>query len=205
MNRRSFAHSVGSGALFSALADAQAPAPQGRKTGIYRFDYLYCRQGEQTNRINEFLSSQLPLLTRNTHAYGVFNALIGPHLPATLILRGYGTLAEMQDANEGAGRDAAFRAAHDRMEAGAEPPFDRGDAVVLQPTDFASEILPLKEKPKTPRVFELRVYHSPTQRQLRFLHERFAGPKSESSTAPASIRSFTPTPSWARTCRISLT
>src|SRR5215467_1850851 len=149
MNRRSFAQSVTSSALFSALADAQAPAPQGRKTGIYRFDYLYCRQGEQTTRINEFLSSQLPLLTRNTHAYGVFNALIGPHLPMMLILRGYGSLEEMQAANEGAGRDAAFRAAHDKMEAGAEPPFDRSDAILLQPADFASEIVPLKEKPKT--------------------------------------------------------
>src|SRR6266849_4665386 len=33
------------------------------------------------------------------------------------------------------------------------------------------------EPPKTPRLFELRVYHSPTWRQLKALHERFAGPE----------------------------
>ena len=33
------------------------------------------------------------------------------------------------------------------------------------------------EKPKTPRYFELRIYHSPTLRQLAMVHERFAGPE----------------------------
>jgi hypothetical protein len=125
MNRRTFAQSVGAGAVLSALAEAQSGAP-GRKTGVYRLDYLYCRQGEQTNRINDFVSAQLPVLTKNTLAYGIFNALVGPHLPTTLILRAYSGL---------------------------------------------------EAKPKTPRVFELRVYHSPTQRQLQILHQRFAGPE----------------------------
>lgn len=177
MNRRTFAQSVGAGAVLSALVEAQGGAQPGRKTGIYRLDYLYCRQGEQTNRINDFVSSQLPVLTKNTLAYGIFNALVAPHLPTTLVLRAYAGLEEMQAANQRAASDAAFRAAHDKMEAGAEPPYDRGDAVLLTPTDFASDIVPLKEKPKTPRVFELRVYHSPTERQLRVLHERFAGPE----------------------------
>ena len=176
MNRRSFAQSVGAGAVFSALANAQGGAPS-RKTGIYRLDYLYFRQGEQSNRINQFLSSQLTLLTRDTRAYGVFSAVIAPHVPTTLILRGYGSFEEMQAANDRLGRDAGFRAAHEKMEAGPEPPFDRGDSVLLRPTDFASDIVPLKEKPKTPRVFEMRIYHSPTERQLRLLHERFAGPE----------------------------
>jgi hypothetical protein len=42
-------------------------------------------------------------------------------------------------------------------------------------TDFSPEIVPPAEKPKSPRYFEMRVYHSPTQRQLAMLHERFAG------------------------------
>jgi NIPSNAP len=177
MNRRSFAQSVGAGAVLSALAEAQGGAQPGRKTAIYRLDYLYCRQGEQTNRINELLSSQLPLLTKNSQVMGVFTALVAPQLPTTLILRGFGSFEEMQTAGERLGRDAGYRAAHERMEAGAEPPYDRGDGVLLLPTDFASDIVPLKEKPKSPRVFELRIYHSPTECQLRILQERFAGPE----------------------------
>jgi hypothetical protein len=177
MNRRTFAQSVGAGAVLSALAEAQDAAPQGRKTKIYRLDYLYFRQGEQGNRINELLSSQMPLLTKNSQVFGVFTALVAPQLPATLILRGFGSFEEMEAFDDRLGRDAGFRAAHEKMEAGAEPPYDRADGVILKPTDFASDIVPLKEKPKTPRVFELRVYHSPTERQLRVLHERFAGPE----------------------------
>ena len=45
--------------------------------------------------------------------------------------------------------------------------------VLLQATDFSPEIVPLAEKPKSPRYFEIRVYHSPTQRQLGAVHERF--------------------------------
>jgi hypothetical protein len=37
--------------------------------------------------------------------------------------------------------------------------------------------VPLNPPPKTPRIFELRTYHSPTGRQLKALHERFAGPE----------------------------
>ena len=48
---------------------------------------------------------------------------------------------------------------------------------MLSAAEYSPEIAPLQEKPKTPRIFELRVYHSPTQRQLRLLHERFAGPE----------------------------
>jgi hypothetical protein len=46
---------------------------------------------------------------------------------------------------------------------------------LLEATDYSPEIVPLDPPPKTPRIFELRTYHSPTGRQLRALHERFAG------------------------------
>lgn len=178
MNRRSFAQSVGSAAVLSALAGATGDAQQQtRKTGVYRLDYFYCRQGEQTNRVNEFLSSQLPLLTRHTQVLGVFTALIAPHLPATLVLAGFGSLEEMDTADDRLRRNAAYRTALEKMENGVEPPYDRADRVLLRPTDFASDVVLLKDKPKTPRVFELRIYHSPTERQLRYLHERFAGPE----------------------------
>jgi hypothetical protein len=83
----------------------------------------------------------------------------------------------MESADEGMRRTPEYQAALEKMERGAEPPYDRAERVLLRATDFSPEITPLTEKPKTPRTFELRIYHSPTERQLQGLHERFAGPE----------------------------
>ena len=178
MNRRTLFQSVGSATLFSAMAGAQAEGQtSGRKTRLYRLDYLYLRQGDQGTRINQFYSSLMPLLTKNIHTLGVFNSLIAPHNPMTMVLSGFSSFEEMESADDRIRRDASFQAALEEMEKGAEPPYDSAERVLLRATDFSPEIVPLPDKPKTPRVFELRVYHSPTERQLRLLHERFAGPE----------------------------
>jgi hypothetical protein len=119
----------------------------------------------------------MPLLLKNTKAVGVFTSLIGPHVPMTLMISGFSSLDEIDAAGMRMSESAEFRSAHEKLESGAEAPYDRFERVLLRATNFSPEIVPLKEKPKTLRVFELRVYHSPTYRQLQFLHERFAGPE----------------------------
>lgn len=181
MNRRNFAQSVGGVAALSALAEAQqgtphSEAPQ-RKTNFYTLDYYYLRQGSQGTRLNDFLSSQLPLFTKNTRVFGVFTSVIGGYLPLTIALAGYGTAEELIASRDRVRGNAEYQAAIEKMEQGAEPPYERIERVLLKATPFASDIVPLAQKPKTPRIFELRVYHSPTERQLRFLHDRFAGPE----------------------------
>jgi hypothetical protein len=175
MDRRDFVRTAGGGAAFSALAGAQTQGQ--RKTRLYRLQYMYLRQGDQGTRINNFFASQMPLITKHVGTVGVFTANIGPYTPATLLLAGFTDFAQMESSMAAITGDAEYRAAYQEMEKGAEPPYDRADQVLLQATDFSPEIVPLKEKPKTPRYFELRVYHSPTSRQLRVLHERFAGPE----------------------------
>jgi hypothetical protein len=49
------------------------------------------------------------------------------------------------------------------------------DSAVVEAADYSPEIKPDATTP--PRIFELRVYHSPTWRQLASLHERFRGPE----------------------------
>ena len=49
-------------------------------------------------------------------------------------------------------------------------------STLLQATDYCPELTLAKDGVK-PRVFELRVYHSPSWKQLAALHERFAGPE----------------------------
>ncbi len=177
MNRRSLMQSVGGAAMLSALAGEAEAQQTGRKTRLYQLDYLYYRQGDQGTRINQFLSSQMPLLTKNIPVYGVFTSLIAPHNPVTLVLAGFSGFEEMQSAEERIQKDSGFQGALEELEKGSEPPCDRVDRALLRATDFSPEIVPLKEKPKAPRIFELRVYHSPTERQLRLLHQRFAGPE----------------------------
>jgi hypothetical protein len=166
---------MGGVASLSALAaGAESPA---RKTRFYRLDYLHLRQGSQGTRITEFLASQLPLFVRNTQAFGVFTALVAPHLPTLVVLSGFTSLEEMEAADARLRNHSGHQAALEKMEQGAEPPYDHAERVLLRATDFSPEIVATAEKPKHPRVFELRVYHSPTERQLRGVHERFAGPE----------------------------
>jgi hypothetical protein len=70
-----------------------------------------------------------------------------------------------------------FKKARQELERGTKPAFGSRQRVLLRTADFSPEIVPLAEKPQRPRYFEIRVYHSPTERQLRLVHERFAGPE----------------------------
>jgi hypothetical protein len=92
-----------------------------------------------------------------------------------LVLNGFTGFEEMEAADGRIRKDSGYQAALEEMEVGAEPPYDSAQHVLLRAADFSPEIVPLKEAPKTPRVFELRVYHAATERQLRYLRERFAG------------------------------
>ena len=162
------------------LSQTGAPAgaqESGRKTRLYRLDYFYYRQGDQGARITQFLTSLLPMLTRNIKTVGVFTAVMAPRTQTTMVLTGYASFDEMTSVARQVESDSGYRKAHEEFERGAEPPYDSLQRVLLQATDFSPEVAPLAEKPKSPRYFELRVYHAPTVRQLGMVHERFAGPE----------------------------
>jgi hypothetical protein len=171
MHRRAFLQTLGAARL-AAAPDAA------RRTRLYRLTFYYMRMGDQPARLSQFLAAQLPLI-RKSHAgpVGMFNAFLGPHLPAMMTLAGFASFAEMEAATTQMRSNPAFQKALLDLESGPEPAYDRADSVLLEATDYSPEIQPLAEKPKTPRIFELRVYHSPTLRQNRLLHERFAGPE----------------------------
>ena len=179
MDRRLFMGALGGASMLSAMAGSPAPAAEGsgRKTKLYRLEFFYLRAGDQVTRLNQFFASQMPTITKHIRTVGVFNALVAPGMPATLLLAGFSGFDEMASVREQMRKDPGYMRAREELDKGTEPPFDRADEVLLEATDFSPEIVPLKEKPKTPRVFELRVYHSPTQRQLGYVLERFAGPE----------------------------
>ncbi len=172
MDRRSFLNSAAGATLLPQALEAQEA---GRKTRFYRIDYFYYRQGGQAARLNQFFSSQVPLLSRHTRALGFFNAVFTPRLQTLLALSGFESMEGMMSAAAQVEADTTYRKAFEELESGSEPPFDSSQRLLLAATDFSPEIVPLPEKPKSPRYFELRVYHAPTVRQLHFLHERFSG------------------------------
>jgi hypothetical protein len=175
MERRSFVQAV---AGASMLAQTEAPAgaqASDAKTRLYRIDYFYYRQGDQANRLSQFFSSQAPLFLKHMRSLGVFTAVMAPHAQTIMVLSGFASAEDMTAAAARIEADPGYQKAHAEFESGAEPPFDSAQRVLLQATAFSPEIASPAEKPKTRRYFELRVYHSPTLRQLAMVHERFAG------------------------------
>jgi hypothetical protein len=178
MQRRSFIQSaVGAGLLSQSLPQgmAQHGTPKdAARTRFYTFDYYSYRQGDQSARLNKFLMSQMPLLTKRLRCCGVFTGVMTPHAQTTLVVSGFGRLDDLQSAAAQFAADPMCRAAQEEAERGDTPPFDALQRTVLAATDFSPEVAPLAEKPKSARYFELRIYHSPTTRQLRMVQERFS-------------------------------
>lgn len=112
-------------------------------------------------------------MARHARALGIFTAVFAPKLQTTMVLSGFSDMDDMLSATAKVEADAAYRKTFDEWELGSEPPFENSQRQLLQATDFSPEIVPLAEKPESRRYFELRVYHSPTVRQLHFLHDRF--------------------------------
>jgi hypothetical protein len=174
MNRRSFAQFVGSAATLSMLGNAPGLAESSdRKTPLYRLDYLYLRQESQRRRVHDFLSSQMDVLARHTQALGVFTAVIGPRVPATLVLSAFSSFSDMEHADERLRGNARYREALTKIE--ADQPYDR-TRVLLRAAEHSSETLAVDEK-TSERVFELRVCHSPSEQQLHSLHACLAKPE----------------------------
>jgi len=174
MDRRSFLQGMaGTSVLLTTegQAGAQTEAP---RTRLYRIDYFHYRQGDQVNRLNQFFSSQAPLLVKHMRSLGVFTAVMEPHVQTMMVLSGFASANDMDSAAARIEADPGYQKALAEFESGAEPPFDSAERVLLRATAFSPEIAALPEKPKSPRFFELRVYHSPTHRQLNMVHERFA-------------------------------
>ena len=153
MNRRSFIGVAGA-------APALAAAPD-KRTRYYRLDSYKLQAGTQLPRLHEHL--------RNTLSNGptlVLEALIAPHMPQVLVMNGFNSLDELHTAHTKMTTDPG----------GPDPGFDTLDTTLLEAAPYSPEITTSPAGAK-PRVFELRVYHSPTYRQLGALHDRFSGPE----------------------------
>jgi hypothetical protein len=176
MDRRFFLGSLGAlGSLVARPAGAAAPASG--KTRFYVLEQLFLKNGTQAGRLNEFYSkSFLPALNRyHTGPKMVLEALVTPHMPQMAVIMGFESLEQMWASLSKVSADADLLKAMDVLENHAEPPFEHQTSTLLEAASYSPEVTPLAEPPASPRIFELRVYHSPTFKQLRALHQRFEG------------------------------
>ena len=158
---------------------AATPNSDDKRTGIYVLENYFLQQGAQVARMHDFFSNvALPGLARvHQGPKIILEALVAPHMPQMAAIVGYQSLEQMWGVHRKLGEDKEMAASLEKWESAPEPAFDQASRTLLEATDYSPEIAALAEPPKTPRIFELRVYHSPTWRQLKALHERFAGPE----------------------------
>jgi NIPSNAP len=162
------------------LAAARPAGAAGEKrTGFYVLETFYLQQGAQVARMHEYFSKvALPALQSVRHAGPVIylESLIAPHMPQMIAIYGFQSLDEMWGVHTRIMQDPELVKNFEQWDSG-DAPFDQQSSVLLQAANYSPEIVRPAEPPKTPRIFELRVYHSPTWRQLKALHDRFAGPE----------------------------
>jgi len=105
---------------------------------------------------------------------GVFTVDVGPHIPAIFFMRIYASLADRQAVWTSLRSDSDWDAAVVNLEK-AGPAFHREDIILLNSTAFSPPVKPAASGDPTRKLFELRIYETPTWKQLGNLHDRFSG------------------------------
>jgi hypothetical protein len=145
------------------------------KTRFYVLEQFYLENGTQPGRIHDFFSKTLIPTMDRVHKGPkiVLEALLAPHMPQVAFLTGVESVDQVWSISKALFGDKEFSRAFDQWEAG-EPPYVSTSASLLEAAAYSPEIAVPEKPPVTPRIFELRTYHSPTARQWKALHERFS-------------------------------
>ncbi|MBI1896997.1 MAG: NIPSNAP family protein [Acidobacteria bacterium] len=149
-----------------------------RKIRFYLLEQFFLENGSQPGRIHDFFSKALlPAMERIHKGPKLFlDAIVAPHMPQVAVIFGVESCDRIWSVAQALFSDPQFQRAFDRWEEG-EPPYVSASASLLEATPYSPEILAPEKPAAVPRIFELRTYHSPTARQLKALHGRFAGPE----------------------------
>jgi hypothetical protein len=172
LNRRQFFGAIPAAVPMAAVAQSQG------KTKFYVLERFFLENGSQPARLAEFFSKWLlPTMAKYHHGpVIVMEALAAPHIPQVVLIMGVESFEQMWSVSKSLFADKEFNAAFDRWENG-EPAYYSQESVFLEAMGYSPEIAAPAKPPESPGILELRSYHSPTARQWKLLHERFAGPE----------------------------
>jgi hypothetical protein len=174
MNRRAFltgAAGAGLGVLpvGGRAAAAEAGVP------YYHFRFNRMTQGDRPDRAAKMIQQLLPIAAKyKIGPLGYFTVTLGPETPTLVELMYWPSLTWAEQTYPKLAADSELVQLRKEFESAPEPPFDGTDSFLVRAASYSPE---LKASPadQKPRLFELRIYHSPTYRQLADLHERFSG------------------------------
>lgn len=153
-----------------------AQAAAGRKSRIFTQQNYYLKGGTQGSRLAEYLSKTfLPALTKvHEGPTLVLEATLAPHLPQVAVLTGFQSVDEVWNVRAKLAANKELEAATDAWESAAESPFENTSSALLENGDYVPELTVPEPPPKASRVFEMRIYHAPTWKNLRGLQWRFS-------------------------------
>jgi hypothetical protein len=173
MDRRDFL-SVLAAVPLTAASAGQGASP--KRPGCYVVHHYRLQLGSQGSRLSEYVSkAYLPAVARaNGGPTLVLEAQLSEHLPLVTVIDAYASVEEAMGLRARLKADKAFQDATDAWQAGPDRPFESLASELLEASDFAPEFAPRNPPPKSPRIFEMRVYQTHTQKELRGLVERFA-------------------------------
>ena len=142
----------------------------------FEFVFLRLQSGGQVARMQNWLEKRaLPLFQKHGFGpMGFFNMEVSAYSPAVLGVFSYPSLAEMETVWEKMDADPGYEAAVAEVEKD-DTAFYREDAMLLRATSFSPPFTATPAGDPPHKLFELRIYESPTHRQLGYLHDRFAG------------------------------
>jgi hypothetical protein len=168
MHRRTFVGAFGGLGLAAAATD--------KRTGFYTIEHFNLKSGHQLPRLHDFFAQLLPPFNKIHSGPKIYlEALIAPQVPHLTAIYGFSSIEEMWGLRAKMFQDDTIRKGAEALESGPDPAFESLDSAIVEAADYSPEIKPDAATP--PRIFELRVYHSPTWRQLAALHDRFRGPE----------------------------
>jgi hypothetical protein len=165
--------------LAAAWKSSFAAIPTGDKpmnSSYFEFYYVHMQNGSQVARMTPWLENRLmPICQKQGFGpMGFFNVAVGPNLPTTLIIFSYPSLADMEAQWGKLNSDPDYAAAVEEIEKD-EPAFYRTEATLLRATAFCPPLTATPAGDPPHKLYEMRIYESPTNRQLGYLHDRFGG------------------------------
>jgi hypothetical protein len=180
-SRRSFLFQSAPGAALvsAAILGAERSGKGAAVAGApYLVEFVTFRLqiGAQVSGVLAWLERRgLPLWQKHGFGpVGVFTVEVGSNIPAVWLLRTYASLSGREAVWKRLATDADWATAVVELEKEG-PAFYREDSILLTATPFSPPLKPAAADDPTRKLFELRIYESPTWKQLGYLHDRFAG------------------------------
>ncbi|MGA4643384.1 NIPSNAP family protein [Limisphaera sp. 4302-co] len=179
MQRREFLQSLGLAGLglsLGTLRTAAAEAAGQEDRQIYELRRYELRRGPMVRRLDDFLAeAALPAWNRaGVRPVGVFDAAVGPENPTRYVLLPCRSLAHWLEARQVEASDAKILSHPFTQAPPGDPPYVRYESSLM----IAFAGMPALEPPPQtaagkPRLFELRIYESHSDRAHRKKVEMF--------------------------------